>query len=46
MLGLKHWAISSLTEDQTHVPCIIRRILNQWTTGEVCEFLKSRTVVS
>ena len=35
MLGLKHWAISSLTEDQTHVPCIIRRILNQWTTGEI-----------
>ena len=26
---------SSLTRDQTCVPCVGRQILNQWTTGEV-----------
>ena len=26
---------SSLTRDQTHVPCIARQILNHWTTREV-----------
>ena len=27
--------ISSLIRDQTHVPCIARRILNHWTTRKV-----------
>ena len=30
---------SSQTRDQTHVPCIGRRILNHCTTGEVLQFL-------
>ena len=29
------WDLSSLTRDQTHVPCIGRQILNHCTTGEV-----------
>ena len=29
------WDLSSLTGDQTHVPCIARQILNHWTTREV-----------
>ena len=29
------WDLSSLTRDQTHVPCIGRQILNHWTTREV-----------
>ena len=29
------WDLSSLTRDQTHVPCISRLILNHWTTREV-----------
>ena len=37
---------SSGTRNQTCVPCVGRRILNQWTTEEVFEFFKSHTVVS
>ena len=34
---------SSLTRDQTHIPCIGRQILNYWTTREVLNnFLKIR----
>ena len=29
------WGLSSLTRDQTRVPCIGRRILYHWTTAEV-----------
>ena len=29
------WDLSSLTRDQTHVPCIGRQSLYHWTTGEV-----------
>ena len=29
------WDLSSLTSDQTHIPCTGRWILNHWTTGEV-----------
>ena len=29
--------LSSLTRDQTHVPCVGRRILNHWTTREVSQ---------
>ena len=29
------WDLSSLTRDQTRVPCIVRRILYHWTTREV-----------
>ena len=29
------WDLSSLTRDRTCVPCIGRRILHHWTTGEV-----------
>ena len=29
------WDPSSLTRDQTHIPCIGRRILNHWTAREV-----------
>ena len=29
------WDLSSLTRDGTRVPCIVRRILYHWTTGEV-----------
>ena len=29
------WNLSSLTRDQTRVPCIVRRILYHWTTREV-----------
>ena len=29
------WDLSSLTRDQTCVPCVRRQILNQWTTREV-----------
>ena len=32
------WDLSYLTRDQTHVPCIGRQILNQWTTKEVPAF--------
>ena len=31
------WDLSSLTRDQTHVPCIERQVLNHWTTREVPE---------
>ena len=31
------WDLSSLTRDQTLVPCIINQILNHWTTREVPE---------
>ena len=31
------WDLSSLTRDQTHIPCIVRRILCHWTTREVPE---------
>ena len=26
--------LSSLTRDQTHVPCIVKQTLNHWTTGD------------
>ena len=29
------WNLSSLTRDQTHIPCIGRQILNHWTTKKV-----------
>ena len=29
------WDLSSLTRDQTHVPCIARQIPNHWTPREV-----------
>ena len=29
------WDLSSPTRDPAHIPCIGRRILNHWTTGEV-----------
>ena len=29
------WDLSSPTRDQTHIPCIGRRILNHWTTREL-----------
>jgi len=29
------WDLSSLTRAETHMPCITRRILNQWTSREV-----------
>ena len=29
------WYLSYPTKDRTHVPCIVRGILNQWTTKEV-----------
>ena len=29
------WDLSSLTRDQTHIPCIRRKILNHWTIREV-----------
>ena len=29
------WDLSSLTRDQTYIPCISRQILNHWTTTEV-----------
>ena len=29
------WGVSSLTRDQTHIPCIIRQALNPWATREV-----------
>ena len=31
------WDLSSLTRDQTHIPCTRWRILNHWTTREVPE---------
>ena len=30
--------LSSLTRDQTGVPCIVRQILNHWTTREILDF--------
>ena len=33
------WNLSSLTEDQTHIPCIAGQILNHWTTREVPLFM-------
>ena len=32
------WDLSSLTRDQTRIPCIGRRSLNLWTAGEVPDF--------
>ena len=29
------WDISSLMRDQTHVPCIVRWILNHWASKQV-----------
>ena len=29
------WDLSFLTRNQTHTPCIGRRSLNHWTTGEI-----------
>ena len=31
------WDLSSLTKDQTHIPCIARQVLNHWTMREVPE---------
>ena len=31
------WDLSFLSRDQTQIPCVARRILNHWTTGEVSE---------
>ena len=28
------WGLSSLTRNQTYVPCIAKQILNHWTTGK------------
>ena len=33
--GCGLWDLSSLTRDQTHVPCFGRQILNHWTTREI-----------
>ena len=33
------WNVSTLTRDQTHLPCIARWILNHWTTREVPGYL-------
>ena len=33
LLGL--WDVNLLTRDQTHVPCIVRRVLKHRATGEV-----------
>ena len=40
------WDLNSLTRDQTHVPCIARRILSYWTTREILNksFLKSQNL--
>ena len=35
LVASQHVGSSSLTMDQTHVPCITRWILNHWTTKEV-----------
>ena len=32
------WDLSSLTRDQTRIPCIGRQSLNLWTAGEVPDF--------
>ena len=29
------WGLSSLTKDQTHIPCVGRQSLNHWTAREV-----------
>ena len=29
------WDLTSLTRDQTHIPCTARQILDHWTTREV-----------
>ena len=40
-LSLSHglWDLSSLTRDQTCVPCIGRQILNHWTSRDVPQLL-------
>ena len=40
------WDLNSLTRDQSHVPCIARRILSHWTTREILNksFLKSQNL--
>ena len=38
LVTLQHLG-SSWTRDQSHVPCIDRQILNQWTTREVWSIL-------
>ena len=35
LLSCGMWDLSSLTRDQTHIPCIVRWILYHWTTREV-----------
>ena len=35
LVAPRHRDPSSLTRDQTHVPCIVRWILNPWTLREV-----------
>ena len=44
-LPLSMWDLSSLTRDQTHVPCIGRQIPNHWTTREVPKFTPFRRSV-
>ena len=36
-LSMHMWDLSSLTRDQTHVPCTRRQILNHWNTREVLQ---------
>ena len=33
------WDLSSLTRDQTHIPCMAKEIRNHWTTKEVPPWL-------
>ena len=33
--GCGMWDLSSVTSDQTHIPCIGKWIPNHWTTGEI-----------
>ena len=35
LVALRLWSLISLVRDGTHVPCLGRWILNQWTTSEV-----------
>ena len=35
LVALQHMNLSSPTRDQTHIPCIGRRILNHWSSREV-----------
>ena len=35
LVALGMWGLGSPAKDQTHVPCLVRQILNHWTTREV-----------